>query len=100
MQRGAKRWYPDAEYIKQFQGPILYTDETEKRLPVLSYFNKRILPEKQVKNLILNFGPQHPAAHGVLRLVLELDGEVSKQIHKLFIRSKNNDVKEKCKNTI
>lgn len=31
---------------------------------------------KQVKNLTLNFGPQHPAAHGVLRLLLELDGEV------------------------
>ncbi len=28
------------------------------------------------KNVTLNFGPQHPAAHGVLRLVLELDGEV------------------------
>ena len=32
--------------------------------------------EKQIKNLTLNFGPQHPAAHGVLRLVLEMDGEV------------------------
>jgi len=30
---------------------------------------------KKIKNLTLNFGPQHPAAHGVLRLVLELDGE-------------------------
>jgi NADH-quinone oxidoreductase subunit D len=29
-----------------------------------------------LKNLTLNFGPQHPAAHGVLRLVLEMDGEV------------------------
>ena len=28
-----------------------------------------------IKNVTLNFGPQHPAAHGVLRLVLELDGE-------------------------
>ena len=28
------------------------------------------------ENYSLNFGPQHPAAHGVLRLVLELDGEV------------------------
>ena len=30
---------------------------------------------KQVKNFTMNFGPQHPAAHGVLRLVLELEGE-------------------------
>jgi NADH dehydrogenase (ubiquinone) Fe-S protein 2 len=30
----------------------------------------------KIKNFTINFGPQHPAAHGVLRLVLELDGEV------------------------
>jgi NADH-quinone oxidoreductase subunit D len=34
------------------------------------------MPENQIKPLTLNFGPQHPAAHGVLRLVLEMDGEV------------------------
>ncbi len=33
-------------------------------------------PTVELKNLTLNFGPQHPAAHGVLRLVLEMDGEV------------------------
>lgn len=33
-------------------------------------------PYKEVKNFAMNFGPQHPAAHGVLRLILELDGEV------------------------
>lgn len=31
---------------------------------------------KELKNFTMNFGPQHPAAHGVLRLVLELNGEV------------------------
>ena len=31
---------------------------------------------EQLRNFTINFGPQHPAAHGVLRLVLELDGEV------------------------
>jgi NADH-quinone oxidoreductase subunit D len=34
------------------------------------------MAEAQIKPLTLNFGPQHPAAHGVLRLVLEMDGEV------------------------
>jgi NADH-quinone oxidoreductase subunit D len=34
------------------------------------------MPETNVRNFNINFGPQHPAAHGVLRLVLELDGEV------------------------
>jgi NADH-quinone oxidoreductase subunit D len=34
------------------------------------------MPEVDVRNFNINFGPQHPAAHGVLRLVLELDGEV------------------------
>ena len=32
--------------------------------------------EHDIRNFSINFGPQHPAAHGVLRLVLELDGEV------------------------
>ena len=30
----------------------------------------------EIRNMTMNFGPQHPAAHGVLRLVLEMDGEV------------------------
>ena len=34
------------------------------------------MTDVQLKNMTLNFGPQHPAAHGVLRLVLEMDGEV------------------------
>ncbi|MSO73019.1 MAG: NADH-quinone oxidoreductase subunit D [Rhodospirillaceae bacterium] len=35
-----------------------------------------LAPETEIENYTLNFGPQHPAAHGVLRLVLEMDGEV------------------------
>jgi len=35
---------------------------------------------KKTKTMNLNFGPQHPAAHGVLRLILELDGEVVEKI--------------------
>lgn len=34
---------------------------------------------KKINNFLLNFGPQHPAAHGVLRLILEIDGEVIKK---------------------
>ncbi|MGE5511217.1 MAG: NADH-quinone oxidoreductase subunit D [Bacteroidota bacterium] len=38
------------------------------------------MPETEIRNFTLNFGPQHPAAHGVLRLVLELDGEVVERV--------------------
>src|SRR6478735_1769345 len=36
--------------------------------------------EQEIRNFSINFGPQHPAAHGVLRLVLELDGEVVERV--------------------
>lgn len=35
---------------------------------------------KKIKHITINFGPQHPAAHGVLRLVIEIDGEVIKKV--------------------
>jgi NADH-quinone oxidoreductase subunit D len=38
------------------------------------------MSEHDVRNFNINFGPQHPAAHGVLRLVLELDGEVVERV--------------------
>src|SRR4051794_41716963 len=38
------------------------------------------MSEHQLRNFTINFGPQHPAAHGVLRLVLELDGEVVERV--------------------
>ena len=38
------------------------------------------MAETAIRNFTINFGPQHPAAHGVLRLVLELDGEVVERV--------------------
>jgi NADH-quinone oxidoreductase subunit D len=41
-----------------------------------SKFDDVLTGEQKIRNFNINFGPQHPAAHGVLRLVLELDGEL------------------------
>ncbi len=38
------------------------------------------MPEANLRNFTINFGPQHPSAHGVLRLVLELDGEIVERV--------------------
>jgi NADH-quinone oxidoreductase subunit D len=38
------------------------------------------MAESSLRNFTINFGPQHPAAHGVLRMVLELDGEVVERV--------------------
>jgi NADH dehydrogenase (ubiquinone) Fe-S protein 2 len=42
-------------------------------------FIKKKLKENTIKSFMMNFGPQHPAAHGVLRLILELNGEIVKR---------------------
>ena len=56
---------------------------------------------KKNKSLTLNFGPQHPAAHGVLRLILELDGEVVEKadphIGLLHRRSEERRVGKECR---
>jgi len=70
-------WYPDAEFYKQYTDyPVLYPDEEEMQWKMAPWNpNKPEHAEKHVQNIVINFGPQHPAAHGVLRLVLTLDGE-------------------------
>ncbi len=82
---GAHHWYPDLDYARSFGNKIYFFDsEREQReighlIPEHRPIPPEPQPEKYVKNLQLNFGPQHPAAHGVLRLVLQLDGEVQEQ---------------------
>lgn len=74
--RNGHRWSPDAEFIQQFSGAVMYPDEVTSKWKVPPYHGKMApLTEKNVRNMQINFGPQHPAAHGVLRMVLELDGE-------------------------
>ncbi|KAL3885839.1 hypothetical protein ACJMK2_025884 [Sinanodonta woodiana] len=75
--RGAKKWYPDKDYFDSIKGVVMYPELLGKDANLVEqpYNEKAIIREKEVKNITLNFGPQHPAAHGVLRLVLTLDGE-------------------------
>lgn len=75
QQHYSTKWYPDPEFIKQFSAPVMYPDTNTAKC-LMPPWNHQITPtEKKVRNLTINFGPQHPAAHGVLRLVMELDGE-------------------------
>jgi len=74
--RHGATWYPDEKVAEEYNLPYLMPQD---KLP--DWFeemteNRMMAPvEKKVSNMVLNFGPQHPAAHGVLRLVMELDGE-------------------------
>ncbi|RWS11909.1 NADH-ubiquinone oxidoreductase 49 kDa subunit-like protein [Dinothrombium tinctorium] len=73
--RHGHKWYPDKDFLKQFEGCVLYPEEN-RWLKTRILFNEDLVIERVVQNTIINFGPQHPAAHGVLRLVLELNGEI------------------------
>ncbi|HXY19731.1 MAG TPA: hypothetical protein VEH83_07005, partial [Gemmatimonadales bacterium] len=46
------------------------------RLPLVVETPRTAEPELDTDHMLINIGPQHPATHGVLRLVVELDGEV------------------------
>ena len=67
------KWTPDVEAKKQEEVPFNTEFEEIDERPLTE-------PVTKVENYFLNFGPQHPAAHGVLRLVLELDGEIVQRV--------------------
>lgn len=72
--RGKKIWMPDKKYLETFDCPVAFPDEVTSQWDYPEY---EIVHDKMryVQNISLNFGPQHPAAHGVLRMILILDGE-------------------------
>ncbi|KAI1725871.1 respiratory-chain NADH dehydrogenase, 49 kd subunit domain-containing protein [Ditylenchus destructor] len=96
--RNAGIWFPDAKFERQFKmsgfGNVSFLQNSSHelmksldmhKLEELTLQRARfpdnpeatgVPREKEIESMILNFGPQHPAAHGVLRLVLQLEGEV------------------------
>ena len=51
-----------------------------ERLSTIAKVADAVCTDTPVRKFNINFGPQHPAAHGVLRLVLELDGEMVERV--------------------
>ncbi|CAH1959608.1 unnamed protein product [Acanthoscelides obtectus] len=74
------KWYPDAEFFEQFKGPVMYPNEITKRFKMQPYNATSLPKELRFVNMVINFGPAHPAAHGCLRLIAELDGEIVKRL--------------------
>jgi NADH-quinone oxidoreductase subunit D len=56
------------------------TKLAERTVEECGYLEQPVMGEVPVRKFNINFGPQHPAAHGVLRLVLELDGEIVERV--------------------
>lgn len=67
-----ERWWPGPRDFQEGFGRVLGHIEPDSPINPPDFYVEK---ERQVRNMILNFGPQHPAAHGVLRLILELNGE-------------------------
>ncbi|KAL4229519.1 NADH dehydrogenase Fe-S protein subunit 2 ndufs2 [Mactra antiquata] len=71
----ASHWTPDKKFFDQRKEKFDDPNEINPNSITPSENPLLISEEKEIQNITLNFGPQHPAAHGVLRLVLTLDGE-------------------------
>uniref|UniRef100_A0A8C1KU32 NADH dehydrogenase [ubiquinone] iron-sulfur protein 2, mitochondrial n=1 Tax=Cyprinus carpio TaxID=7962 RepID=A0A8C1KU32_CYPCA len=66
-------------WAEQYSGAVMYPSVITEKWAPPPWNDKDPPAEKEVSNLTINFGPQHPAAHGVLRLVMELSGESVKK---------------------
>ena len=75
QRRHDKKWYPDKQYFKQFEEEAyLVPNDPENGKFQISEQVTKSAPEMHVRNVVINFGPQHPAAHGVMRMVMEFSG--------------------------
>lgn len=80
----AKKWYPDKHFFQDLHGQYFAYKDAKYLIPdeksTWEGWETNLQPrksvERHVRNVVLNFGPAHPAAHGVMRLVLELKGEI------------------------
>uniref|UniRef100_A0A2K5UE23 NADH dehydrogenase [ubiquinone] iron-sulfur protein 2, mitochondrial n=1 Tax=Macaca fascicularis TaxID=9541 RepID=A0A2K5UE23_MACFA len=76
IRKGVGQWQPDVEWAQQFGGAAMYPSKETAHWKPPPWSDVNPPKDTMVKNMTLNFGPQHPAAHGVLRLVMELSGEM------------------------
>ncbi|CAH8456024.1 unnamed protein product [Schistosoma bovis] len=74
LTRCSSRWVPDKKFMDELK-ETLYHPEAVKRNTTVQPIDLFNVSHQEVQSVHLNFGPQHPAAHGVLRLIMELDGE-------------------------
>lgn len=87
LKRNHQRWALDEDFFKSLDGPVMYPDQTVSQWKIPPYNPKQPPKELKVRNTVLNWGPAHPAAHGCLRLVMHLEGEVRnfvQQVNKLM----------------
>jgi NADH-quinone oxidoreductase subunit D len=66
--------------MAEHQDEVVPTKLAERTVEEGGYLAEPVIGEVPVRKFNINFGPQHPAAHGVLRLVLELDGEMVERV--------------------
>ena len=82
QRRGVHQWFPGQEEYESFlreQSSKVYVPEglLPGKRPIWNEMpqSSSNVPSTDYRNVVINFGPQHPAAHGVLRLILEMDSE-------------------------